>query len=75
MRTITVENNVHWKALQIHGDRLRCDVCDKSHAINCVRWFDHPDTLLFELRYCNTCLPEILNEPPIDVRVRRARGR
>lgn len=69
MRIITVDNNIHWKALQIHGERWRCVVCDKSHAINRVKWFDHPDTLLFELRYCNACLPEILRAPPMELRL------
>ena len=70
MRTITVDDTYHWKALQLNGEKWRCIVCDATHATNRVTWQDHRDTVLFELRYCTSCLPEILTEPPLELRVK-----
>jgi hypothetical protein len=70
MRTITVNDNFHWKAVQLHGDKWRCIKCDATHATNLVTWSDHLDTALFTFRYCKTCLPEILIEPPLEQRLK-----
>jgi hypothetical protein len=70
MRTIAVNDNFHWKALQLHGDEWRCIKCDATHATNRVTWSDHLDPELFTLRYCNNCLPEILTEPPLQERLK-----
>ena len=70
MRTIAVNDNFHWKALQLHGDKWRCIKCDATHATNRVTWADHLGTELFTLRYCKSCLPEILIEPPLEERLK-----
>lgn len=73
MRTITVDDNYHWKALQINGEEWRCIACDAPHATNLVTWQDHRDAVIFELRYCASCLPENLTEPPLEQRVKLPR--
>jgi len=73
--TIKVDDGFHWRALQLNGEKWWCIACDASHATNRVTWIDHLNRALFEMRYCNSCLPEILIEPPLEHRVRRALGR
>ena len=75
MRTIEVNDNFHWKAVKLYGDKWRCCVCDASHATILVTWKDHFDTVIFEFRYCRSCLPELLIEPPIDLLISHALGR
>lgn len=70
MRTVTVEDNHHWKALQQRGADWLCIACDAPCATNLVTWADHLDTKIFSVRYCNTCLPEILVQPPIEQRLK-----
>ena len=70
MRTITVEDNYHWKALKDRGADWLCIACEAPYATNVVTWSDHLDSELFKVRYCQSCLPELLLQPPLEERLR-----
>ena len=68
MRTITLDNRYDHKELQQSGEKWRCISCDASHATSHVTWRDHRDTVIFDLRYCHSCVPAIFVEPPLEQR-------
>ena len=70
MRTITVEDNYHWKALQLNGANWRCIACDQTNATVLVTWRNHVGEKRFAVRYCTTCLPEVLLSPPLEQRLK-----
>lgn len=72
MSTIKVHRNYHWKALQLRGPDWHCIACAKTHATNLVEWSNDNGEVIFTLRYCNSCLPEILVQPPLDLRLKSA---
>jgi hypothetical protein len=68
--TIKIDDNFHWKALQLYGANWTCVVCEAPYAVTNVTYFDHLGRTRFRLRYCRHCLPPDLVEPPLDLRLR-----
>lgn len=68
--TIKIDDNFHWKALQLYGAHWKCVVCEAPYAFTRVSYLDHLGRTRFKLRYCRSCLPPDLVEPPLDLRLR-----